>query len=167
MIGIARLQVLAVLMLTTSAVVVPAQQPAAPVRPGRAAVERLAAAVQRQLGLTTEQATRLRASTREFAAERDRLNRDERVVRLELRAAVMAGDSTNQPRIARLLDDLVRVQRRRVDLLANEQTELASFLTPLQRARFLALQERALRAAQQARARREGRELPPEVPDSP
>jgi periplasmic protein CpxP/Spy len=128
-------------------------------RPGavgsRPALERLAAAVQRQLGLSDEQATQLREATRSFAAQRDQLLVQERATRLELRANVMRGDSADQGRIAQLLDQLVAHQRRRVDLVAEEQRELARFLKPVQRAQFLAMQERALRAAQQLRAQRE------------
>jgi Spy/CpxP family protein refolding chaperone len=144
-------------------------RPGAPVpRPGqgRPALERLAAAVQRQLGLTNEQAAQLRDATRQFALQRDQLNRRERATRLELRGAVVAGDSADQQRVARLLDDMVRLQRRRVDLLADEQRELAKILTPVQRAQFMAMQERAMRAAQQLRANREAQQrgVPPRRP---
>jgi periplasmic protein CpxP/Spy len=125
--------------------------------PGRPALERLAAAVQRQLGLSEEQARQLRESTRSFAQQRDQLIVQERATRLELRANVMRGDSADQARIGQLLEQLVAHQRRRVELVAEEQRELARFLTPIQRAQFLAMQERALRAAQQLRAQRAAR----------
>jgi Spy/CpxP family protein refolding chaperone len=140
--------------LTAFAPTASAQPGSLPDRRPRPGVERVAAAVQRHLGLTDEQAARLRVATRRFAAERDRLNREERAARIELRAAVAGRDSVNQQRVAQLLDELLRIRRRRVETLAAEQQELARFLTPVQRARFLALQERAMRAAQQARARR-------------
>ena len=54
---------------------------------GRPAIDRLAAAVQRQLGLSREEARQLRDATRRFAAERDRLMMQERATRLELRGA--------------------------------------------------------------------------------
>jgi hypothetical protein len=53
------------------------------------------------------------------------------------------------------LDDLLALQRQRLELVGAEQQELSRFLTPVQRARFLALQERALRAAQRARMQRD------------
>ena len=59
--------------------------------------------------------------------------------------------------MARMLDDLLAVQRSRVELVAAEQRDLGRFLTPIQRAEFLAMQERAFRAAQQMRMQREGR----------
>jgi Spy/CpxP family protein refolding chaperone len=133
------------------------QPPGGGAAAGRPALERLAAAVQRQLGLSDEQAQQLRESTRNFAQQRDQLLVQERATRMELRANVMRGDSADQARIGQLLDRLVAHQRRRIDLVAEEQRELAKFLTPLQRAQFLAMQERALRAAQQLRAERAAR----------
>ena len=56
--------------------------------------------------------------------------------------------------MGRQLDDLLRLQQRRTQILADEQRELAGFLSPVQRARFLGLQERAFRAAQQVRQKR-------------
>ena len=130
-------------------------------RPGaRPAMDRLASAVQRQLGLTDAQAAQLRTATRRFAAQRETLVRDERAARLELRRAVAGRDSVDPARVSRLIDDLLRAERRRADLRAEEQRELARFLTPVQRAQFMAMQERALRAAQQLRAQREGQPPP-------
>jgi periplasmic protein CpxP/Spy len=147
---------LAALLLAASSAA-GAQGTARPPAAGRPALDRLAAAVQRQLGLGDEQGRQLRDATRRFATQRDQLMTQERATRLELRANVMRGDSADQPRIAQLMDQLVAHQRRRVELVAEEQRELARFLTPLQRAQFLAMQERALRAAQQLRAERAAR----------
>lgn len=135
----------------------PSSSAAAQGAAGRPAIDRLAAAVQRQLGLSDEQGRQLREATRRFATQRDRLMTQERATRLELRANVMRGDSADQARVAQLVDQLLGHQRRRVELVAEEQRELARFLTPLQRAQFLAMQERALRAAQQLRAERAAR----------
>jgi len=140
-----------------------AGQPGAPGAPGAQGVpaavagppiERLAAVVQRRLNLTDEQGARLRQVTGKLATQRQELLRQEREARRALRAQMAAGTGADQQNVARLLDELVRVQQRRVELVATEQRELATFLTPLQRAEFLAMQERAFRAAQQLRQRR-------------
>jgi hypothetical protein len=39
------------------------------------------------------------------------------------------------------MDKLLELERRRIDLLEAEQKDLATFLTPLQRAKYQALQE--------------------------
>jgi hypothetical protein len=48
------------------------------------------------------------------------------------------------------------VQRRRLDLAAEEQRELATIMTPVQRARYLALQETVRRRTDEMRRRRGG-----------
>jgi hypothetical protein len=65
---------------------------------------------------------------------------------------------------------MLRLQAVRLQLVTREQRELATFLTPVQRARFIALQEQMQRAVQQARQRRAaaagaaGGARPPVVP---
>ena len=127
----------------------------------RPAMERMAEAVKRRLGLNDEQARRLRDATARYAAERQQLFRRERALRREMRDELARGTAAQQERVARMLDDLLAVQRSRVELVAAEQRDLARFLTPIQRAEFLALQERAFRAAQQMRMQREGRQGEP------
>ena len=133
-------------------------------RAQRPAMERLAGAVQRQLGLTDDQAARLRDATRRFATQREALLREERAARVALREAVAERESADAGRVARLIDELLRMERRRVDLRVEEQRELARFLTPVQRAQFMAMQERASRAAQQLRAQRDGQGPPRRPP---
>lgn len=127
----------------------------------RPAMDRLAQAVQRRLGLSDEQARQLRDATGRFATERERLFRQERVLRRDLRAELARGSAAQQDRVGKMLDDMWDLQRRRVELVGAEQKDLARFLTPVQRAEFLALQERAMRAAQQFRAQREAGQAGP------
>ena len=152
-------------LLVIGATTVSAQPPADPPRDrvservvgARPAMERMAEAVKRRLGLNDEQARRLRDATARFAAERQQLFRRERALRREMRDELARGSAAQQDRVARMLDDLLAVQRSRVELVSAEQRDLARFLTPIQRAEFLAMQERAFRAAQQMRMQREGR----------
>lgn len=123
----------------------------------RPSMERMAEAVKRRLGLTDDQARRLRDATASYAAQRQQLFRQERTLRRELRDELARGDAAQQEKVGRMLDDLLGLQRSRADLVAAEQRDLSRFLTPVQRAEFMALQERAFRAAQQMRAQREGR----------
>src|SRR5687768_16762116 len=83
--------------------------------------QRMASVVQQQLGLNAEQMRRLGEVNREIEAQRRLLNQQERNVRIELRGEVMRDDSANQDRVARLVDQLIDVQRRRIDLLSREQ----------------------------------------------
>lgn len=123
----------------------------------RPAAERLAQAVQERLGLTAEQSRRLRDATARFAGERQRLLRQERSLRRDLREELGKREDAQQERVGRMLDSLLGLHQQRAELVSAEQRALAEFMTPVQRAEFLALQERAFRAAQQVRSQHEGR----------
>ena len=124
-----------------------AQQPGTAAR--RQELERrvrraLAGVVRKQLGLNDEQMQKLQRVDQKYAQQRRETVRSERQTRLALRAAMQ--DSTpDQAKIAKYMDDLVAAQRRRADILDNEQKELSGFLTPLQRAKYQALRERLTR----------------------
>jgi hypothetical protein len=69
--------------------------------------------------------------------------------RLALRDAMRDSAGTDQSRISGYLDKLMQLQRQRIDLLEQEQRDLAQFMTPLQRARYTALQEQVRRRIDQ------------------
>lgn len=103
-----------------------------------------------QVGLDDEQIRRLQATNRRFEGQRRELFNRERRVRSDLRAA-LASDSARDARIAPLLDMTIQLQRRRLDLLEAEQKELATFLTPTQRARLYGMEEQMRRRMQEMR----------------
>ena len=123
----------------------------------RPMMDRLSEMVQRKLRLSDDQARQLRDATGQFATQRHQLLRQERTLRRELRDELARGETARQDRVAALLDNLLGLQRQRADLVSAEQRALSRFMTPVQRAEFLAMQERAFRAAQQMRQQREGR----------
>lgn len=125
---------------------------------GRQALEqrvrqRMAAVVQQRLGLNADQMRRLGEVNREMEGQRRQLNQQERELRTGLRSEVMRGDSANQDRVARLVDQLIDVQRRRIDLVSREQRALAAFMTPTQRAQYLAIQDQLRRRMEDMRGR--------------
>ena len=61
------------------------------------------------------------------------------------------GDSTH---VSALVQRLIEIQKRRVALVELEQRDLATVMTPVQRARYLALQEQVRRRLEQMRSRR-------------
>jgi hypothetical protein len=115
--------------------------------------QRMAAVVRERLGLSDEQMRRLGEVNRTIEAERRQLNEQERDLRVGLRAELVRGDSANQDRVARFVDQLIDVQRRRVDLLSREQRALAAFMTPVQRAQYLAIQDQLRRRMEEMRGR--------------
>jgi len=103
----------------------------------------------RRVGLTDEQMNRLMPINQRFETQRRAIVRQERETRLALRDAMRDSTHADQPRITGYLDKLVELQQQRVALVAQEQRDLAEFMTPLQRARYTALQEQVRRRIEQ------------------
>jgi Spy/CpxP family protein refolding chaperone len=128
--------------------------------------ERSANIVRRQLQLNDNQMSRLQAVNKQFEAQRVALFGEERRTRRALRAELTA-TNPNQQRVATLLDQLMGVSRRRFDIQASEQRELARFLTPVQRAKYLGLQNQLRQRLEEVQRRggeRGGRRFPPMRP---
>lgn len=120
--------------------------------------QQFARVVKERLALTDEQLRKLGETTRRFEERRRLLIEQERDARMGLRQELMAGDDkADQERVARLLDQLVSVQRQRLQIFEEEQRELATFLTPVQRAKFAALQEALRKRVEEMRERRNER----------
>ena len=111
--------------------------------------EMLYQVTRRRVGLTDEQMNRLIPINQRFETERRGIQRQERETRLALRDAMRDSTHADQARITSYLDRLVDLQRQRVELVAREQRDLGEFMTPLQRARYTALQEQVRRRIEQ------------------
>jgi protein CpxP len=116
--------------------------------------QRIATIMQERLRLTDDQLRQLTDVTRRFERERMQVRSEDYRLRMAMRAQLMAGDTASQQRVAELLEQMPRVERRRIDLMEIEQRELAKFLTPVQRARYVALQDEIRRNMEQIRDRR-------------
>ena len=114
---------------------------------------RLANLLKTQLGLTDEGMRQLSDVNQRFDGQRRELNRREMATRRALRAEVLKLDSADAGRIEQLLTDQFRIERERIDLTEAEQRELSKFLTPVQRARYLGVQEQIRREMDQLRGR--------------
>ena len=155
------------LALVISPVAVPAQQPRNPAGRDRAALEqqfreRSAQLTRQRLGLSDAQMQQLEQINLRFAPQLNQLATQERDTRRELRQEMMAersGRPANQQHVSDLLDTSLRIQKQRIALIETEQKELARFLTPLQRARYIALQAQ-FRARSEQLARQNPRVRP-------
>lgn len=107
-----------------------------------------------RVGLTDAQMSSLGRTTQKFDARRRSLNQEERAQRQALRTQILAGDKADQNRIAAALDQLLQLQRQRLDIQVQEQAELATFMSPLQRAKYAALQEQVRRRVEALRRSR-------------
>ena len=113
--------------------------------------QRFASVLQERLQLSDEQMRQLQASSRRFEGRRRTLLEQERDVRIGLRNELLAEGSANEQRVSRLLDQMIAIQRQRIMLVEEEQRELAGFLTPVQRAKYLALQDQLHRRMEDMR----------------
>lgn len=127
--------------------------------------ERMSDVVQRRLDLNSQQVQQLRDASRRFDRDRIALLSQERRVRMAIRDQIEAGENGSQPRIAALLDSAILLERKRLDVIEAEQKQLATFLTPRQRAQYFGLQTQMRRHLEELRRRREpppgGRRMPP------
>ncbi|MGK2935573.1 MAG: hypothetical protein ACSLFE_10080 [Gemmatimonadaceae bacterium] len=102
--------------------------------------QRIATVVKERLDLTDAQAVQLQeAEGRSELRRRDLLQREMRL-RRDLRQQLSPGVVADQQRVASLLDQIMAVHRERVAITEQEQRDLARFLTPVQRAKYLGLQ---------------------------
>ncbi|HEY2851619.1 MAG TPA: hypothetical protein VGJ18_02150 [Gemmatimonadaceae bacterium] len=104
-----------------------------------------------RVGLTDEQMKRLVPVNQRFTTQRRAIQRQERQTRLALRDAIRDSSQADQAKITEYLARLIDLQRQRVELLAQEQKDLAEFMTPLQRAKYTALQEQVRQRIEQMR----------------
>ncbi len=161
------LAVVASLLLTPA--LLPGQQTGA--NPERAVLEqqvraRAAQITRKRLGLTDAQMQQLQRVNSRFGPQLGAVANEERTTRRQLRQELMADQQANQARVSTLLDASIRLQKQRIALIEAEQKELAAFLTPVQRARYIALQAQFRNRADQLSrqnggARQRGMRRPP------
>lgn len=118
--------------------------------------QRLEAVVKQRLQLNDEQMLNLREVASRTETARRALRADEMAARRAMRDELLAGDNANDARVAELLERMPKLERRRLVLQEQEQKELARFLSPVQRARYFALQDELRRGMQELQRRRMG-----------
>lgn len=109
---------------------------------------RAATILQKRLGLTSAQMDRLEQSNRKFVPQLARLAAQERDTRRQLRAEMQSA-TPNQQLVGDLLNTSLQLQRQRLDVVDAEQKDLSGFMTPVQRAGYLAFQIQLRRRAEQ------------------
>ncbi len=115
---------------------------------------RIGQIMKERLELSDAQITQLEAVTMKLERERRAVRGEEWRIRTALRAQLLSGDSASNEVVGELLDRMPRVERRRIELMETEQRELSAFLTPVQRARYMALQDEIRKNMDEIRQRR-------------
>jgi hypothetical protein len=156
---------LVIVAFFATAIAAHAQRPAPEPAGNRPALEqqfreRAAKLAQERLGLTDAQLQKLERSNARFAPQLLQLAAQEREIRGQLRQEMMAGNSANQQHVSDLLDASLRLQKQRIAVVEAEQKELAGFLTPVQRARYLSLQAQFKKRADELRGPGRGQGRP-------
>lgn len=121
----------------------------------RAAIEeRFMQRVATTLELDRKQEAQLRATNARYAIRRRELASRERALRLAMRSELQPGVAANQDSLGAALDQIAALQLERAKLQQDEMNDLSTFLTPVQRARYLVLQQQLKRIVEDAASRR-------------
>jgi LTXXQ motif family protein len=112
--------------------------------------ERFARQVQEQLGLTDDQADRMRTTAATWFARRRSLDLQERRLRAALAGQMRPGVPADQDSVLRLTEMLLDLKVAQVETYRDELREM-SYLTPVQRAQFFILRDRLLRRIEEVR----------------
>ena len=147
-------------LVALSAVPALAQQPTVPESRReelrRRLEERFALRVQEELNLSTDQMSRLRSTSREFAGRRRALEAQQRDLRRALADQMRPGIAADKDSVAKLTDGLVDLRVDYARTLKDEMAQLGQFLDPVQRAKLLVVRERLIERVQTLRERQEG-----------
>jgi Spy/CpxP family protein refolding chaperone len=122
-----------------------AAQGRSPADTGRAArMQRWEAHTRKQLGLTDDQAAKLRATRERFMPQRRDIMQRERAIHEGLRGQLQPGVAANPDSVRKLLDAHMQVRVALTQLDRDQDRDLAAFLTPVQRARIEMMDEHML-----------------------
>ncbi|MGH2668194.1 MAG: hypothetical protein ACREMF_02385 [Gemmatimonadales bacterium] len=116
--------------------------------------QRFGRVVQRQLGLTADQAAKLRTTEERFRQRRRAILRQQLEFRIALQGQMRPGQAADPDSVRKLMDG---IQSNRGELLRLEQEqdqEMAEYLTPVQRAQYQMLRERLIQRLAEVRRER-------------
>ena len=116
--------------------------------------ERFATRIQQDLKLDDAQMQQLRATVETYATRRRELERRQGTIKSALAGQLQPGVAALPDSVSRLTGDLMDTKVRYAESFRDEQTELARFLDPVQRARLTLLRERLVNRAHDFRGRR-------------
>lgn len=123
--------------------------------------DRFAARVQEELGLTDQQASRMREVVGGYFLKRRRLEIEERRLRQSLAGELRPGVAANKENVARTTGQLLDLKVRYAQTYKEEVGDLSGFLDPVQVAQFLILRERLLDRIREALDARDQMDPPP------
>jgi hypothetical protein len=117
--------------------------------------ERFALRVQEELNLSTDQMSRLRSTSREFAGRRREMEARQRELRRALADQMRPGVAADKDSVAKLTDGLIDLRVDYARTLKDEMIQLGKFLDPVQRAKLLVVRQRLIERVQTLRQERQ------------
>lgn len=142
----------------------PAVDPARAERLRRTVEDRFALQVKEQLGLSDDQAARLRGAMAGIADKRRTMERQERELRQALNRQLRPGVAADPDSVGRLVDALTERRVAYAETFRDEMREVSAILTPVQRGQYLLLRDRLIQRVQEIRQSRQGAATRPSPP---
>jgi hypothetical protein len=147
------------MLILASMAVLPATAAAQDTLPDPARAEQLRRRIEQrfgerlkeELGLSDEQASRLRIALAALAAKRRGMEQDERRMRQALAYQLRPGIAANADSVARLVDALTTHRVAYAQTFKDEMRELSTILNPVQRGQYLMLRDRLMQRAEELR----------------
>lgn len=117
--------------------------------------DRFADRLTAELGLSADQASRTKATLVAWGQKRRNVERDQREARKQLAFAMRPGVAANDGAVTRLVDNLIAGRIAYAQTFRDELTELATVLSPVQRAQYVLLRDRLLQRVEEVRQQRQ------------
>lgn len=113
-----------------------------------------------ELGLSDDQAAKMRGVLTTWATKRRTLEREDRSLRQQLAAAMRPGVAAEERTVTRLTDRILAARIEYVQTFKDELGDLSSVLSPVQRAQYLLLRDRLMQRVQDVRNQRAANQSP-------
>lgn len=127
--------------------------------------QRFGERVREELGLTDDQAMKVRVVLGGLAARRRGMERDERRMRQALAFQLRPGVAANADSVAKLVDALTNHRVGYAQTFKDEMRELAAVLNPVQRGQYLQMRDRLMQRVQELQQGRQNTPLGPFRPN--
>jgi len=111
--------------------------------------QRFSERLREELGLTDDQASKLRVSLAAIAARRRGMEMEERRLRQALASQLRPGVAANSDSVAKLVDALTNHRVAYAQTFKDEMRDLSAILNPVQRGQYLLLRDRLMQRVQE------------------
>ena len=118
---------------------------------------RFAQQLQQTMGLSDQQAVKLRATFNKYGPARRVMEGEERSIKRALQGQLRPGIAANSDSVARLVNRLLDLKVEYAKSFVEENREMEGYLTPVQRAQFQVMRERLMARIAQIRENRQQR----------